>query len=74
MVNAAVFHGPALSGGVMPRIFCDCGSSEYRRPLKDGYGIFLCYVCNKCEENKLKRYREDIMGQYECDEPIEPEN
>jgi hypothetical protein len=53
---------------------CDCGSNEFRYPLKDGYGIFLCYVCDKCVGEKRKRYRPDIMEQYECDEPIESED
>ena len=53
---------------------CDCGSNEFRYPLKDGYGIFLCYVCDKCVGEKRKRYRDDIFEQYECDEPIEPED
>jgi hypothetical protein len=53
---------------------CDCGSNKFRYPLRDGYGIFLCYVCDKCRKNKLRRYREDIMERYECDEPIEPED
>jgi hypothetical protein len=52
---------------------CSCGSGEERYPLYDGYGIFLCYACEKCEKEKLRGYRSDIMEQYECDEPIEPE-
>jgi len=49
---------------------CGCGSGLFRYPLNDGYGIFLCYVCNDCKDEKLKRYRPDIMERYQCDEPI----
>jgi hypothetical protein len=52
---------------------CDCGSGEYKEATHDGHGIFLFYGCDKCRERKLARYRPDIMSQYECDEPIEPE-
>ena len=55
-------------------VICDCNSGQFRFPLKDGYGIFLTYVCDKCIDKKLKRYRPDIMEQYQCDEPIEPED
>ena len=53
---------------------CGCGSGLFRYPLNDGYGIFLTYVCNECIDEKLKRYRPDIMERYQCDEPIEPED
>lgn len=50
---------------------CMCGSKEPRYPLKDGYGIFLTYVCDHCVGERRKEFREDIFGTYECDEPIE---
>jgi hypothetical protein len=53
---------------------CSCGSGEYKYPLRDGYGIFLTYACEKCEEEKMSGYRSDINEQYECNEPIEPED
>ena len=37
----------------------------------DGYGIFLCYVCPDCEDEKMSHFRSDINERYECDEPIE---
>jgi hypothetical protein len=40
----------------------------------DGYGIELCRVCEKCEREKMRKYRHDIHTRYECDEPIEPED
>jgi hypothetical protein len=52
---------------------CSCGSGEYPHPLYDGYNIFLTYACSKCEEEKLSKFRPDILDHYECDEPIEPE-
>jgi hypothetical protein len=50
---------------------CPCGSGEFPSALHDGYGIFLCYACDKCEKKKLARFRPDIMDRYECDEQIE---
>ena len=59
----------------MPRLQeCPCGSHEYPHPLKDGYGIFLCYACSKCVDEKLKDYREDIFTRYDTDETIELED
>ena len=42
---------------------------------KDARGIELCRVCEKCETNKLARYRPDVLtdSQYLADEPIEEE-
>ena len=53
---------------------CECGSGYEQYPLLDGYGIFLCYACLQCEEEKLLKYRPDIMEHYECDETLEPED
>lgn len=50
---------------------CPCGSGQYPEALHDGYGIFLCYACTKCERQKMAGYRPDIMSRYECDEPID---
>lgn len=52
---------------------CDCGSGETREAVYDGYGIFLCFVCSRCREQKTSQYRSDIFERYEADEPIEPE-
>lgn len=53
-----------------PEHVCDVDKrwAEY-----DGYGIFLCYVCDLCVKQKMARYRPDIKEQYQADEPIEPE-
>lgn len=50
---------------------CSCGSGLERFERKDGYGIFLCFVCDKCEEEKMSHYRDDIMERYDTDEQIE---
>lgn len=55
----------------MPAKLCDCGSNLYRRAKHDGYGIFLTFVCDKCEKRKMAQFRPDIMTRYECDEPID---
>lgn len=42
----------------------------------DAQGIYLCRVCSKCREDKLSRYRPEILTGYDqsdVDEPIEPE-
>jgi len=41
---------------------CPCGSGELRYPLKDGAGLFLTYVCDRCEESARKRYNPDIWN------------
>jgi hypothetical protein len=50
---------------------CPCGSGLPKYELKDGHGIFLTFACEKCEPEKMKGFRPDIMSHYECDEPIE---
>lgn len=52
---------------------CPCGSGEPKTKHYDGYGIFLFYACPECENEKMSRYRPDIMERYECEEPIEEE-
>lgn len=37
---------------------------------RDGYGIELCRVCERCEARKMARYRPDIGERYEADEAI----
>lgn len=53
---------------------CNCGSGLERFEMSDGYGIFLTFVCDVCETEKMKTYRVDIMDRYDADEPIEPGN
>jgi hypothetical protein len=43
-----------------------------RFPIFDAYGIFVAYVCDKCEKEVTQRYRPEIFTElYEADEPIE---
>lgn len=54
---------------------CPCGSGEYREELHDARGIFCCFYCSKCEEEKKARYRPDVLTDpdYWHDEPIDEE-
>jgi hypothetical protein len=52
-------------------ITCTCGSGYQRHAKYDGHGIFLTYVCDKCEEEKMSKYRSDIMEPYDTDEPLD---
>lgn len=52
---------------------CPCGSGKARDELVDARGIFCCYVCEDCEDEKRKRYRPEIFedSNYGCDEQVE---
>lgn len=52
---------------------CPCGSGEYPKALYDARGIFCAYICEKCEQEKRARYRQDIFEDvnYWTDEPID---
>ena len=53
---------------------CNCGSGEEKWSEYDGQGIFLCYVCDKCQKKKLSGYRQEILEPYtqaDVDEYIE---
>lgn len=54
---------------------CHCDSGEERYPLFDARGIFVSYVCERCEEEKKSHYRLDIFedSNYWADEPVENE-
>lgn len=49
---------------------CPCGSGEYPDAQHDARGIFLCYTCVRCEDQKLSGYRPDVLtdSQYEADD------
>jgi len=55
---------------------CPCGSGKDSWWENDARGIPLCRVCEKCEKEKLARYRPDVLSDsnYWADEPIEPED
>lgn len=50
---------------------CPCGSGEPCWALKDGYGIFMSYVCDDCCARVMSKYRDDIFDRYPTDEQIE---
>jgi hypothetical protein len=55
-------------------IECSCGSTRPRRPLSDARGIFVAYVCDRCEREVKRRYRPEIFTDANYDtggEPIE---
>ncbi len=52
---------------------CNCGSNKESWWIYDARGIPLCKVCEKCEEDKKKKYRKDVLvdSNYECGEEID---
>ena len=40
---------------------CHCGSGLERHARFDARGIFLTYVCEKCEAEKLKHFRPEVL-------------
>jgi hypothetical protein len=53
---------------------CDCGSGELSEWQYDAQGIELCRTCNRCKQEKLSRYRPEILTGYDqsdVNEPIE---
>jgi hypothetical protein len=52
---------------------CDCGSGELAEPQFDARGIYLTQACPKCVDERLRRYRPEVLSNpnYECDEPID---
>jgi hypothetical protein len=57
----------------MTEKLCFCGSGELRRAAFDARGIFLAYVCDACEREKLSGYRPDVLTDpnYWHSEPID---
>jgi hypothetical protein len=52
---------------------CPCGSGLDSQWQKDARGIELCRTCDKCHDEKMARYRPDVLtdSNYWADEPIE---
>ena len=52
---------------------CPCGSKLASWWLNDARGIPCCRVCERCEKQKMSRYRADIFTDpnYQTDEPID---
>jgi hypothetical protein len=55
----------------MPRLqVCPCGSGSWPTARHDARGIFLCYVCERCEAKKMAGYRPEVLtnSNYEADD------
>jgi hypothetical protein len=55
---------------------CIEGHEEYSWWEHDAQGIPLCRVCDRCVDQRLSRYRPEILSGYsqaDVDEPIEEE-
>ena len=59
---------------------CRCGSEEQKYELTDCHGIFLTYVCSKCEQKEREKYNPWVFDGYNqafldeySGERIEPE-
>ena len=61
---------------------CKCGCKKDGQDIdesweeSDCHGIFLCFVCNKCRDKKMSKYRPEVLTGYtqaDVDEFIEPE-
>jgi hypothetical protein len=50
-----------------PRL-CECGSQKETYALTDCHGIFMCYVCENCEEEKRKHYNPKCFTGYTQEE------
>lgn len=54
---------------------CICESGLPFERIYDARGIYLCQVCDKCKEKKLRSYRPEVLNDsnYDCDESIDEE-
>lgn len=52
---------------------CNCGSGLGSWIEYDAKGIPLCRVCDKCREEKLSKYRPEVLtdSNYWTDEPVD---
>lgn len=51
---------------------CSCGSGNSKYALYDAQRIFVCYVCETCEDVKRAKYNPTIFTDYsEVEEPID---
>ena len=54
---------------------CPCGSGQRRMPNHDARGIFLNFTCDECHDEKMAKYRPEVLSNpnYECEDcPIDP--
>lgn len=57
-------------------ILCGCGSGLPSEWENDAQGIPLCRACDACRQQRLSKYRPEILEGYDqsdVDEPIEEE-
>jgi hypothetical protein len=61
--------------GTMVMQECTCGSGLGAYALYDARHIFLCFACEKCQDEKLSHFRPDVLTDpnYWHDEPIDEE-
>jgi len=52
---------------------CPCKSGKPSHWQHDARGIPLCRTCEDCHQQKMARYRSDVLRNpsYECDEQID---
>lgn len=52
---------------------CTCGSGLTSRWQFDARGIELCRTCAECHDEKMAKYRQEVLtnSQYDADEQIE---
>jgi len=55
---------------------CPCGSGLDSYWQNDARGIPLCRTCDECHDEKMSKYRPEVLSDsgYWADEPIEPED
>jgi hypothetical protein len=55
---------------------CPCGSGLDSEWQYDARGIELCRTCEQCHDDKMSRYRPDVLTDpdYWHDEPIDEED
>ncbi len=55
---------------------CTCGSGKPSTWQYDARGIPLCRTCDACHARRMASYWPEVLtdSNYECDEPIEPED
>lgn len=52
---------------------CPCGSEKPSHWQHDARNIPLCRTCDDCHDEKMKRYRPEVLtdGNYDSEEPID---
>lgn len=55
---------------------CPCGSGKLSTWKLDARNIPLCRTCDDCHDDKMRRYRPEVLTDpnYWTSEPVEPED